>query len=102
MDLEFVPLLRVQRQLYDQPRGMERFRSYLHTMVDARPGDLALPLPQNFSLDFMKPLRYGGRHGDSESGLTYSTGQPRPVARRAGRGGVAGRRQPRAGGRPRL
>ena len=63
---------------------------------------LALPLPHNFSLDFMKPLRYGGRHGDSESGLTYSTGQPRPVARRAGRGGVAGRRQPRAGRRPRL
>ena len=63
---------------------------------------LALPLPQNFSLDFMKPLRYGGRHGDSESGLTYSTGQPRPAARRAGRGGVAGRRQPRAGRRPRL
>ena len=44
MDLEFVPLLRVQRQLYDQPRGMERFRSYLHTMVDARTGDLELPL----------------------------------------------------------
>ena len=63
---------------------------------------LALPLPQNFSLDFMKPLRYGGRHGDSESGLAYSTGQPRPAARRAGRGGVAGRRKPRAGRRPRL
>ena len=37
----------------------------------------ALPLPQNFLLDFLQPLRYGGRHGDSESGLTYSTGQPR-------------------------
>jgi hypothetical protein len=44
MELEFVPLLRVQRQLYDQPRGMERFRSYLRTMVDARTGDLELPL----------------------------------------------------------
>ena len=58
---------------------------------------LALPVPHNFSLDFMQPLRYGGRHGDSESGLAYSTGQPRPPARRAGRGGFAGRRQPRAG-----
>ena len=63
---------------------------------------LALPLPQNFSLDFMQPLRYGGRHGDSESGLTYSTGQPRPPARRAGRGGFAGCRQPRSGRRSRL
>ena len=52
--------------------------------------ELGLPLPQNLSLDFMQPLRYGGRHGDSESGLTYSTGQPRPPARRAGRGGFAG------------
>ena len=44
MELEYVPLLRIQRELYDQPRGMERFRSYLRTMVDARTGDLALPL----------------------------------------------------------
>ena len=44
MKLEFVPLLRMQRELYDQPRGMERFRSYLRTMVDARTGDLKLPL----------------------------------------------------------
>ena len=27
---------------------------------------LALPVPRNFLLDFVKPLRYGGRHGDSE------------------------------------
>ena len=44
MELEFVPLLRIQRELYDRPRGMERFRSYLRTMVDARTGDLELPL----------------------------------------------------------
>ena len=31
---------------------------------------LALPVPHNFLLDFMRPLRYGGQHGDSESGLT--------------------------------
>ena len=41
---------------------------------------LALPVPRNFSLDFMQPLRYGGRYGDSESGLAYSTRQPRPPA----------------------
>ena len=35
--------------------------------LDRNTKPLALPLPQNFSLDFMKPLRYGGRHGDSES-----------------------------------
>ena len=44
MKLAFVPLLRVQRELYAMPRGMERFREYIKTMVDAETGDLALPL----------------------------------------------------------
>jgi len=44
MRLTFVPLLRVQRELYAMPRGMERFREYIKTMVDAETGDLALPL----------------------------------------------------------
>ena len=44
MDLEFVPLLGLQRELYALPRGMARFRSYLRAMVDARTGDLELPL----------------------------------------------------------
>src|SRR5918993_5669143 len=44
MQVTFVPLLRVQRDLYALPRGMERFREYIKTMVDAETGDLALPL----------------------------------------------------------
>ena len=44
MKLTFVPLLRVQRELYSMPRGMERFREYIKTMTDAETGDLALPL----------------------------------------------------------
>ena len=44
MKLTFMPLLRVQRELYAMPRGMERFREYLKTMTDAETGDLALPL----------------------------------------------------------
>jgi hypothetical protein len=44
MVLSFVPLLRVQRELYALPRGMERFREYIRTMTDAETGDLALPL----------------------------------------------------------
>jgi hypothetical protein len=44
MTLTFVPLLRVQRELYALPRGMERFREYIRTMTDAETGDLALPL----------------------------------------------------------
>jgi hypothetical protein len=44
MQLTFVPLLRVQRELYAMPRGMERFREYIKTMTDADTGDLALPL----------------------------------------------------------
>jgi hypothetical protein len=42
--LDFVPLLRVQRELYAMPRGMERFREYIKTMTDGQTGDLALPL----------------------------------------------------------
>jgi len=44
VELEYVPLLRRQRELYDLPRGRERFREYLRTMIDARTGDLGLPL----------------------------------------------------------
>src|SRR5688500_7580647 len=44
MQLTHVPLLHVQRELYAMPRGMERFREYIRTMVDAKTGDLALPL----------------------------------------------------------
>jgi hypothetical protein len=44
MTLTFVPLLRVQRELYAMPRGMERFREYIRTMTDAATGDIALPL----------------------------------------------------------
>jgi hypothetical protein len=42
--LEFVPLLQVQRDLYSLPRGWERFRAYLQTMVDPETKDLKLPL----------------------------------------------------------
>lgn len=44
MKLEFVPLLQVQRDLYRMPRGMERFRAYIQTMVDPETKDLQLPL----------------------------------------------------------
>jgi hypothetical protein len=44
MELTFVPLLRIQRDLYTLPRGMDRFRSYIRTMVDASTGDLSVPL----------------------------------------------------------
>ncbi len=44
MELEFVPLLGIQRELYRLPRGRERFEAYLRTMVDPRTGDLELPL----------------------------------------------------------
>ncbi len=43
MKLEFVPLLREQRRLYDIPRGSERFRAYLQTMIDPETRDLRLP-----------------------------------------------------------
>ena len=43
MTLEYVPLLKVQRDLSDLPRGIERFREYIQTMTGG--GDeLKLPL----------------------------------------------------------
>lgn len=48
MTIEFVPLLQIQRDLYELPRGRERFEAYLRTMIDPRTGDLSLPLvPMN-------------------------------------------------------
>lgn len=44
MAFSYVPLLRIQRELYAMPRGMERFREYIRTMTDAETCDLALPL----------------------------------------------------------
>ncbi len=43
MKLEYVPLLKIQRELYGIPRGVERFRAYLETMIDPETRDLALP-----------------------------------------------------------
>lgn len=44
MQLQYVPLLEIQRELYDLPRGVERFREYLQTMIDPATKDLKLPL----------------------------------------------------------
>jgi hypothetical protein len=44
MNFEYVPLLQIQRDLYKLPRGFERFREYLRTMIDPDSGDLKLPL----------------------------------------------------------
>jgi hypothetical protein len=44
MNLEYVPLLQIQRDLYDLPRGFERFREYLRSMIDQETGDLKFPL----------------------------------------------------------
>lgn len=43
MRIEFVPLLTVQRQIYSIPRGTERFRNYLRTLVDATGDDVEFP-----------------------------------------------------------
>lgn len=44
MNLEYVPLLKVQRELYDITRGMERFQKYIATMIDPETRDMKLPL----------------------------------------------------------
>ena len=44
MELDLIPLLAIQRELYDMPRGARLFQAYLRTLVDEDTGDLALPL----------------------------------------------------------
>ena len=47
MQVEFVRLLQVQRDLYTLPRGMDRFHAYIDTLR-GDDGELALPLvPMN-------------------------------------------------------
>lgn len=43
MHLDYVPLLAVQREIYEIPRGMDRFRAYIDTLrgTDGRDVDLA-------------------------------------------------------------
>ena len=59
--------------------------------------DIALPLPHNLSLDFVKPLRYRSRHAGSESDRGHPAGQSCPPARGAGQHCRARRRERRAG-----
>jgi hypothetical protein len=44
MQLTFVPLLQIQRDLYSLPRGMQRFDADIATMVDPSTRELKLPL----------------------------------------------------------
>jgi hypothetical protein len=43
MNIEVVPLLQIQRDLYSLPKGPERFRAYLKTMVNSDGTDVRLP-----------------------------------------------------------
>jgi hypothetical protein len=45
VNLEYVPLLELQRRIYGVPAGPERFREYLRHMLDAETLELRLPLP---------------------------------------------------------
>jgi hypothetical protein len=43
MNIELIPLLQIQRDLYTLPKGPERFRAYLRTMVNSDGADVRLP-----------------------------------------------------------
>jgi len=43
VNLEFVPLLRLQREIYEIPRGRDRFLEYLRVMQNDRRDDIRLP-----------------------------------------------------------
>lgn len=42
MNIQFVPLIQLQREFYDLPQGQERFRIYLETMLNADASDADL------------------------------------------------------------
>jgi hypothetical protein len=58
MNLEYVPLLRIQRELQGMPRSHERFREYLRTMTNEDGTGLALP-----SLGIVNPMLHDARGG---------------------------------------
>ena len=60
MKLRLQPLLEIQRDIYQVPRGPERFRTYLGTMIDRDIDDLRLPLTM------MNPMarEHGAAHLD--------------------------------------
>src|SRR5262245_45327743 len=51
MNLEYVPLLQIPRELHDIPRGLRRFRQYLRTIMNHRRNTVELP-----SLLAMNPM----------------------------------------------
>ncbi|MBI5811584.1 MAG: hypothetical protein K6T35_00725 [Meiothermus silvanus] len=63
MPFEYVPLLETQREIYLLPRGMERFRDYLKTMLNAEGDDLELvpmvtmnPMAKEHALAYVEAL----------------------------------------------
>src|SRR5215203_1631067 len=42
MQVEHIPLLQIQRDLHDIPRGMERFQEYLRVMINEEGNDISL------------------------------------------------------------
>src|SRR5262249_15025554 len=52
MNLEYVPLLRIQRELQGMPRNYERFQQYLRTIASPEGNTLEVP-----SLVVMNPMR---------------------------------------------
>lgn len=43
MRIEYIPLLKLQRDVYRMPRGFDRFKHYLQTMVNDTGDDLSIP-----------------------------------------------------------
>ena len=73
MKLEYVPLLEVQRELYRMPRGFERFREYLRTMIDAK--------LQGQGVDLAEPVESDrGNVIDLMAALKKSLSEPTEVA----------------------
>ena len=63
---------------------------------------LGLPVPHISSLDFTAPVRYGARHGGSESGRTQLAGRSCPTSRCARQRHLSRYHEPRATRRPSL
>lgn len=81
MNLEYIPLLQLQRDFYTKPRGFERFREYISTMTNAETGDLELPLVamnpmgKDHLLPFLERLLEMNADGEGERAMVEAATQ---------------------------
>lgn len=75
----YVPLLEIQREIYQLPRGMERFREYVKTLLNAQGDDLELvpmvamnPMAKEHVLAYVEQLLSMNAEDTAQSALAQA------------------------------